>query len=153
MVLMLPPQKQGWGTKFHNWFSSLDAAQVQNERHACHKMGLNLWVPKLDLKMKWDLIAPFTALGAEHMFQATGDWERMYGPQNEESLVTAFEQHVQFKMDEEGTEAVAVTFRTITASSGGPVHVNAQFDRPYALFLQEAKSGTVLFMGVVVHPV
>ena len=59
-------------------------------------------------------------------------------------------QHKTFlKVDEEGTEAGAVTGVTVTNISGPP-HVDV--DRPFLVAIRERLSGTILFIGVVRDP-
>ncbi|MFU8859786.1 MAG: serpin family protein [Cyclonatronaceae bacterium] len=54
------------------------------------------------------------------------------------------------KLDEEGTEAAAVTvieFTRITSVGGGPSRLTIRLDRPFLFFIRENTSNTILFMG------
>jgi serine protease inhibitor len=52
------------------------------------------------------------------------------------------------KVDEEGTVAAAVTGAVIVESA--PLEIRV--DRPFAFFIRERLTGTVLFLGVVNDP-
>ncbi len=53
------------------------------------------------------------------------------------------------RVDEEGTEAAAVTSVTVGVTSAGP---GITLDRPYLLAIRERLSGTILFIGAVRDP-
>jgi Serine protease inhibitor len=52
------------------------------------------------------------------------------------------------KVDEEGTEAAAVTTVGITLTAA-PQVTTMRVDRPYVFVIRERLSGTVLFMGKI----
>ena len=58
------------------------------------------------------------------------------------------------EVDEEGTEAAAATAIGMRAGSAMPTAPPRSFiaDRPFAFFLQDARTGVVLFMGRVADP-
>lgn len=59
-------------------------------------------------------------------------------------------QRTLIKVDEEGTEAAAVTNIGMDVTSPGPVEVEEfVFDRPFAFVIRECSSGIVLFTGRV----
>ena len=53
-------------------------------------------------------------------------------------------------VNEEGTEAAAVTTVGIEVTSGPPT---IRFDRPFVFVIRERLSGTILFMGKVAVPI
>jgi serpin B len=56
------------------------------------------------------------------------------------------------QLDEEGTEAAAVTSVTITfTSAGGAFYLRA--DRPYFFILHDTHSNTILFVGKIIQAV
>ncbi len=56
------------------------------------------------------------------------------------------------EIDEEGTEAAAATAieMTLIAMPAEPVMI--EFNRPFFFFMEEADTGTILFMGQLVNP-
>lgn len=55
-------------------------------------------------------------------------------------------------VDEEGTEAAAVTSVSVGVTSAGPQIRTLQFDRPFVFTIRERTSGTILFMGMMKNP-
>ncbi|MFC1483811.1 serpin family protein [Candidatus Neomarinimicrobiota bacterium] len=59
------------------------------------------------------------------------------------------------QVDEEGTEAAAVTAVVVGVTSEDPGDglIHMRIDRPFAFVIRERTSGALLFMGKIVHPV
>ena len=55
------------------------------------------------------------------------------------------------RVDEEGTEAAAVT--SVSTAKGGDQPYYMQVTRPFVFVIRERSSGTLLFMGKIVEPV
>ena len=55
------------------------------------------------------------------------------------------------RVDEEGTEAAAATIIEFRETSVGP-SVSFVVDRPFAIVIREARSGSMLFMGKMLNP-
>ena len=61
--------------------------------------------------------------------------------------------HVQ--VDEEGTEAAAVTLIGLSDIATEPIEEEPfvmRVDRPFMFLIKENRSGTILFMGKIVRP-
>ena len=56
------------------------------------------------------------------------------------------------EVNEEGTEAAAVTSVGVEATSAGPLPIPFIVDRPFFFAIRDNQTKTVLFMGVVVNP-
>jgi serpin B len=59
------------------------------------------------------------------------------------------------EVDEEGTEAAAVTSVTISytsAGGGGDGSIEFRADHPYIFVIREQTTGAILFMGKVIEP-
>ena len=56
------------------------------------------------------------------------------------------------KVDEEGSEAAAVTVIEISRTSAGPVELSIRLDRPFLFFIRENSSNSILFMGKYAGP-
>ena len=56
------------------------------------------------------------------------------------------------EVNEEGTEAAAVTSVTISVTSIGGGGFVMRVDRPFLFFIRENRSGTILFMGEIMEP-
>ncbi|MFQ5639825.1 MAG: serpin family protein [bacterium] len=111
-----------------------------------------LSLPKLKLEYEKALNDVLKALGmavAFHPKQA--DFSRMYtGPKD---LYISEVKHKTFvEVNEEGTEAAAVTSVEVTTTSAGPKGIRMHVDHPFVLVIRENHSGTILFMGKIVEP-
>jgi serine protease inhibitor len=105
-----------------------------------------LWLPRFELEWEADLGDALRPMGMGVAFQAgAADFSRMFvggGPWIDQVL-----QKTYIRVDEEGTEAAAVTAVIMTDSA--PPSIRA--DRPFLFVIRERLSGTVLFAGVVVE--
>ncbi|MFQ5754140.1 MAG: serpin family protein, partial [bacterium] len=72
------------------------------------------------------------------------------GPQN---LYISKVKHKTFvEVNEEGTEAAAVTSVEVGATSVGPTGIAMRVDHPFVFVLRENHSQTILFIGKIVEP-
>ncbi len=107
-----------------------------------------LILPKFKLKYEIKLNDVLKALGMEIAFNpGQADFTRMY---SERILFISKVKHKTFvKVDEEGTEAAAVTSVEIGYTSEG---LTMRLDRPFVFVIRENHSQTILFMGKIVEP-
>jgi serine protease inhibitor len=105
-------------------------------------------LPKLRLEYKRELKEDLQALGMRVPFVPRGaDFTRM-SPMGMDMFI-AFVQHKTFvNVDEEGTEAAAVT-NTGVGITSAPLCLCV--DRPFIFAIRERFSGTILFMGKIVR--
>jgi len=107
-----------------------------------------LILPKFKLDYEIKLNDVLKALGMEIAFNPRqADFTRMYP---ERILFISKVKHKTFvKVDEEGTEAAAVTSVEISYTSTG---FTVRVDRPFIFVIRENHSQTILFMGKIVEP-
>ena len=68
--------------------------------------------------------------------------------ENEESLVKAIESYdMSIKVDEEGTEAAAVSFAGMYTAAAPGQHIVFHADKPFLYLITESSTGVVLFAG------
>jgi serpin B len=105
-------------------------------------------LPKLRLEYKRELKADLQALGMRVPFGPGGaDFTRM-SPMGE-SMFIAFVQHKTFvDVNEEGTEAAAVTNTGMQLTSASACFC---VNKPFIFAIRERFSGTILFMGKIVR--
>jgi serine protease inhibitor len=112
-----------------------------------HEVILEL--PKFTLEYELKLNDVLKALGMGIAFDPDqADFTKMYkGPEN---LFISKVKHKTFvQVDEEGTEAAAVTSVEISETSLG---LWMRVDRPFVFVIRDNKSQTILFMGKIVEP-
>lgn len=89
------------------------------------------------------------AMGMGIAFSSSADFSKMYGST---PAKISFVIHKTFlQVDERGTEAAAATAIGIERTSISTPFV-ARFDRPFAFFIRERKSGAIVFAGALYEP-
>ncbi len=85
------------------------------------------------------LTLPFEELHAD--FSGINEEEQLY--------ISDVMHRAVIKLDEEGSEAAAVTVIEVrvTSSGGGSAYKTIRLDRPFLFFIRENNSNTILFMG------
>jgi len=131
LVAMLTPEN------WQLWSSGFDTSS-----------GL-LQMPKFTLEYEIKLNDVLKALGMEVAFSPGADFTRMLASGG---IWIDLVRHKTFvKVNEEGTEAAAVTIVVMTDSAGP--HALLRVDRPFIFIIRERTSGALLFMGKIVEPV
>jgi len=122
-------------------WSSLSASFGQRE--------VDLYLPKVTLAWKRELSGNMKALGMHAAFVDGADFTRM-SPLGRQLVLSFLQQNTFVSIDEEGTEAAAVTVGGIFVTSV-PTVTTVRVDRPFIFVIRERLSGTVLFMGKIVR--
>lgn len=116
-----------------------------------------LAMPSYRMSVAMDLKPPLAALGMEEAFDpARANLRAMFAPGalgNGNAFVSEAKQKVFIEVDEEGTEAAAVTGIGVGVTSMPPPPVPFTVDRPFLLAIRDDRTGALLFVGQVVDPV
>jgi serine protease inhibitor len=114
---------------------------------AANRRGAIVRLPRFELEWEKELNDPLKALGMTDVFdRGRADFSRLTPQAAYLSLV---KQKSYVKVDEEGTEAAAVTIGVVAPTSAPP---EIRFDRPFLFVLRERFTGTILFMGIINDP-
>ena len=115
-------------------------------------------IPRFTFSQTYDMIAPLKKLGMALPFDsARADFSNMSKPDDarEALYISAVVQKTFVAVDEEGTEAAAVTKGMMTAI-GAKMSRETPFrfvaNRPFFFVIEEIDSGTILFIGEVHDP-
>ncbi len=123
-----------------NWISWINSFNEQQ--------GI-VHLPKFRFEWEDSLNNVLKALGMEIAFTGFADFT---GIRRSGGIFISMVKHKTFiEVDEEGTEAAAVTIIEFRESVG--LDFNIMFDRPFIFMIRENHSQTVLFMGKIVEPV
>ncbi len=108
-----------------------------------------LFMPKFKLEYERSLKDVLTAMGLAPAFDPRqADFSRIYDGK-ERLYISEVKHKTYVDVDEQGTEAAAVTGIEITVTSMPP---RISVDRPFVFAIRERTSGTILFLGVVMDP-
>jgi serpin B len=115
-------------------------------RYGFDSREVNLWLPRFETKYNIKLNDLLSAMGMPDSFDpAKADFKAM----SDDALCLSFvQQHAAIKVDEEGTEAAAVSSAGMLKESAMPMD-NAVFhaDHPFLYLITESSTGVVLFAG------
>lgn len=129
------------GNALDRWLTDLDSAE---------RARLAVTLPKVEMRTDYDLVPELQAMGLRLAFTSTADFS---GVTAEEALAISAVIHKTFlAIDEEGTEAAAVTAIDMVATAAPmpeapPIEFRA--DHPFFIVLRHKPTNTRLFMGRV----
>ncbi|MCI1647623.1 MAG: serpin family protein [Bacteroides sp.] len=144
MVVLLPTE----GKTLDESLSGLTYEHWNEWISEMHGMELEVKLPKFELKYDKDLIEDMKDLGMKDAFDANkADLSKM---STADLYIGLLQQFNYLKVNEEGTEAAAVTVVGAFETSVGPsASVNFYVNRPFAFLIKEKSTGAILFMGKV----
>jgi serpin B len=117
-------------------------------------------LPRFELKSNYRLNGPLQNLGMKRAFQPDGaELMGMFSPAQGQPraghfFISSVLQSTYWKVDEEGSEAAAVTTTGIRATAVQRPEQPFQMivDRPFFCAIQDQRSGAVLFVGAIYDP-
>jgi serine protease inhibitor len=128
--------------------ASLQASEWAGQTSQFRDADIDLYLPRLKLTWERMMIPDLEALGMRAAFVAGGaDFTRM-SPLGDRLFISTVKQKTYVDVNEEGTEAAAVTNVGISLTSA-PVRTTFRVDRPYVFVIRERLSGTILFLGAI----
>lgn len=132
---------------------TLDPAMLTARLAALRPTSMKLRLPRLALKLRYDLVAPLQALGVKEAFiGGVADLSGFAAPEERDARalhVTGAFHAASLNVDEYGTEAAAAT-GLVMGRTSAPRFVSV--DRPFLFLIRERASGALLFMGRITDP-
>ena len=114
-----------------------------------YSYDVNLSMPKFETEYSIDVSKAFKALGMTDMFDpaCSDDFKALA----DDIYVSDVVQKTKIKVDEEGTEAAAVTMMTMKTSSAmtEPKSVDIVVDKPFVYAIRDKETNIILFAGYV----
>jgi serpin B len=145
MTAILPPAS----TDVDAFIATLNEAKWDAIIDGLHHITTDVYLPKFQMTWEDTLNADLKAMGMERAFcDGCADFTGM-SPAGESLSISFVKQNTFVNVNEEGTEAAAVTTVGIRETSAQP---SIRFDRPFLFVIRERLSGTILFMGKVAVP-
>lgn len=148
-MLLLLPKKGGKGLP--GLESALSEKTLQGVRAGLAEQKVKVFIPKFTFSSGFSLNGALAGLGMPTAFTDAADFSGMDG-KKDLYIQKAF--HKAFvEVNEEGTEAAAATGVAMGLKSM-PMFDFAVFraDRPFLFFIEDTKTGLILFMGRVEDP-
>ncbi|CAM0872606.1 unnamed protein product [Alopecurus aequalis] len=156
MCIFLPDALDGLGSLLDKVTSSPGFVQEYLPKSTVEVR--HFWVPKFELSFQSSITAVLNDLGLRLPFSPEADLSEMLEDDDSNSppLVQDVFQKAVIEVNEEGTEAVAVTMAfspcSPTYSPGVSRRVDFVANHPFAYFIVEEGSDAVIFAGHVVDP-
>lgn len=141
MLVVLPLDRDG----IDHLEKTVTPEQIEQWRRSLQDIDLVAVIPKFEVRTHYELTPHLESLGVTHLFDRHA--ADLSGMANEGNLhVNQVTQDAYIKVNEEGTEAAAVTMAKFQS--------RPQFvaEHPFMFLIQDDKSGTILFMGRVSDP-
>ena len=151
MYIFLPDGE----SDLNSFLENLNAENWENWMSRFHGQDVSLVMPKFKLEYERKLNDTLKALGMDIAFAPNlADFSRMAPLEIlGKNLYIGEVLHKTFvEVNEEGTEAAAVTSVGVRATSVPPPPIPFTIDRPFFFAIRDNQTKTVLFMGVLMEP-
>ena len=141
MTVLLP--KPGYGTS--DVISFLKEIGWDEFRYSLHSSEVDLWLPRFETAYKFEAKKILSEMGMNLAFESGADFSAL----SENPLFLQFvNQNAVIRVDEEGTEAAAITEGGFGEMAPPPIP-SATFhaDHPFLYLISERGTGAILFAG------
>ena len=148
MLIVLPDAKGGLAA-----VESRLAASYEGWLKALRFKRIDLELPRWTIRSRLELAGALAAMGMSNAFTAAADFSGMSSARR--LFIDKVLQEAFVKVDEEGTEAAAVTvvmMRAVSAMIYREEPIPFHVDHPFLYLIRDKKTGAVLFIGRVVDP-
>jgi len=146
MIIMLPDSESGLQTLSQK-LKGKNLTQIHN---SLNPREMLLTLPKFKTGYKTELVSAFQSLGVSDIFAAES--ADLSGITSEPVFISDIIHETKIEVNEEGSEAAAVTGFQIDIRSGGSSPIWLKIDRPFFFIIQDLKNNIPLFMGKIVNP-
>lgn len=144
MLLVLPKTE-----RFGAVESQLSGAFFEGVTKKLNEESLELTLPRFTVSGKKELKEPLSKLGMAEAF-GNADFSGIDGARS--LVITDVFHEAVVIVDEEGTEAAAVTAVLTGETAAGDPKRKIRFDRPFLFAIRDVQTGAVLFLGRVLAP-
>ena len=142
MDIFLPAE----GVSAEEFASGLDGEALSTLTGLLQTDRIKVTLPKFKAEYETSLNATLQRLGMRDAFTPSADFS---GMSKEPLMISEVKQKTFIEVNEEGSEAAAVTSVAVMRTSLAPEPLEFRVDRPFVFLIRERNSGTILFMGLV----
>lgn len=119
-----------------------------SEQADFNSMKIDLYIPKFKFSYERNLNGDLTNMGMGIAFQNSANFSNL---SDQRAKISEVKHKAFVEVDEEGTEAAAVTSIGMELTSA-PQIPKIRFDRPFIFVVKENKSNLILFIGKINNP-
>lgn len=149
MYIMLPAQNT---TSLNAFATTMDTKRLQEAVSNSRSSKVQLIMPKWEHAYEIKNMQPeLSAMGMGIAFTQQADFSKMYRSQDARMQITQAIHKTYIKVDEEGTEAAAVTGIGVGVTSV-IIPETIRLDRPFMYAITEKETNTILFLGALYDP-
>jgi len=145
MTILLPNEK----TPVSKVINTMSGTEWKSLNTAFSEQKVIVGLPKFTLEYETNLNKVLENMGMPTMFSDAADLSKISAPAGK-IKVGFVKQNTFVAIDEKGTEAAAVTTIDIKLTSA-PILPEFICNRPFAFFISEKQSNTILFVGKIVN--
>ena len=142
MDVIIPPD----GLSADEFVIGLDSESLSRLSSGLQTDEIRLMLPSFKAEYDVSLNAALQRLGMKEAFTSSADFSDM---SKEPLMISEVRQKTFIEVNEEGSEAAAITSIGIMRTSLAPEPFEFKVDRPFVFLIRERNSGTILFMGLV----
>ena len=151
MIVILPDDRDN----IKDFEESLSTEMIRKWQGDLKETEVEVLIPKFEMKIRYGLVKPLTDMGMGDVFDSylanlrgMADVSKLPG----NIYVSNAIHEAYVKVNEEGSEAAAVTVIIVTTESESPPIPRFVADHPFTFIIQDDESGTILFMGKISDP-
>ncbi|HAL73877.1 MAG TPA: serine proteinase inhibitor [Clostridiales bacterium] len=145
-VALLPDE----GTDARTLAADMKSAMWSNLLSSRREVSVELALPKFEVRYEDSLVGEMTALGMGEAFEGgKADFSLINAGRRKDLYISEIKHKTFIRVDEEGTEAAAVTSVEIRETSAPMRDVQLTFDRPFIYALVDTVTGLPLFIGIL----
>ena len=150
MIVLLPK----YNVSLNSLVSEMNPVNWENWMESfSNETSVNVYLPKFKVEYKKELKPDLTQLGMGIAFSDFADFTKINKAGN--LFISSVKHKTFIEVDEEGTEAAAVTSVTISftsAGGGGDGSIDFRANHPFIYVIREQTTGAIMFMGKINEP-
>jgi serpin B len=129
----------------------LDKESIENWNNSVLPIEAELIMPKFKIEYKALLNETLSEMGMEIAFTERADFTRLF-EEKYGLMISKVIHKAVIEVNEEGTEAAAVTGVEVSLTSLPPEKPVLTLNRPFIFFIKEKHTGAILFAGKLSNP-
>jgi serpin B len=146
LVVVLPRRRDG----IKQLEESITSENFSDWRTSSAREQVTVYLPKLEMEWNTDLSERFQSMGLENIFKfSVNNYKNLTSDRKYPMCVSQIFHKAHVIIDEEGTEAAAVTAIIMAGTTSMPPSRTYEFraDHPFIFFIADNATGAILFMG------